>query len=311
MSLEVLEAAQTGMPALDIMVPTHNRLDMTMQCIQSIYFNTKTPFHLIIVDDSTDGLTPLYFKQLLETGVAPIGKVANLTFIRSDVPYKEGNEFFNIALRYTKSEYLALVMNSIRVEPEWELFALQTLMPNNPDVGVIGFKCLFGGDTNKVGHIESAGIKMQKYLPTDVGRDAPGHRLTGVFEPDAVQWAFALLRKKAGIGNLEEGVFHGFKGWDDIDNSFALKAKGWRILYCGLGCGYHEPRATRGDNSKEAETQNKENGERFYKRWGLWEDFIKDHPDGKNLHEMPKEIKEAQDMMERIQFLPVREEVLV
>lgn len=306
--LEIVEASQVGMPVLDIMVPTHNRLDLTMRCLQSIYFHTQSPFHLIVVDDSTDGLTPLYFKQLIENGVAPIGKVANITFIHSDVPYKEGNQFFNIALRYCKSEYMATVMNSIRVEPEWEVFAIQTLMAQNPDIGLIGFKCLFGGDTNKVGHIESAGIKMIKYLPTDIGRDMPGHRLTGVHEPDAVQWAFALLRKKAGIGNLEEGVFYGFKGWDDIDNCFALKAKKWRILYCGLGVGYHEPRSTRGDNSPEAAKQNTENGERFYKRWGLWDMFVVDHPPETDVHQMPKEIQVIQNIVERSGFQQSREE---
>ena len=307
--LEVIEATTTGMPVLDIMVPTHNRLDLTMRCLQAIYFCTKSPFHLIIVDDSDDNLTPLYFKELIGKGVTPLGASKNITFIHSDVPYKEGNQFFNIALRYCKSEYLATVMNSVRVEPDWETFAIQNLLAQNPDVGLIGLKNLFGGDTNDVGHIESAGIKMSKYLPTDVGRGAPGHRLTGIAEMDAVQWAFAIVRKKAAIGNLEEGVFHGFKGWDDIDNCFCLKNKGWRILYCGFGAGYHEPRATRGDNSPLAEKQNLENGERFYKRWGLWEQFQKDHPPGTDLHTMPKEIKAMQDMQERTAFQQNREEV--
>lgn len=309
--MEVIGAQLPGAPLLDIMVPTHNNIDLTKRCVQSIYFNTQSPFHLIIVDDSTDKLTPLYFKELMTNGVAPLNKVTNLTFIHSDVPFKEGNQFFNIALRYTKSEYLATVMNSVRVEPEWELFAIHNLMAQNPNVGLIGFKCLFGGDSQKSGHIESAGIKMVKYLPTDVGRDLPGHRMNNVYEPDAVQWAFALIRKKAALGNLEEGIFNGFKGWDDIDNSFALKAKGWRILYCGMGCGYHEPRATRGDNGEAAAKANRENGEQFYKRWGLWDLFLKDHPGKVNLHEMPKDIKQMQDLNERVGFQQDREEVMV
>ncbi len=281
--MEIKEALLPGVPTLDIMVPTHNRLDLTMRCIQAIYFHTQTPFHLIVCDDSTDNLTPNYFRERGTNGVAPLGKVSNMTFIHSNTPFKEGNQFFNIALRHAKSEYMATVMNSIRVEPEWELGALNNLMVQNPQIGIIGFKCIFPDE-----RIESAGIRMMKYLPTDMGRDLPGHRLSGVYEPEAVQWAFALLRKKAIVGNLEEGIFHGFVGWDDIDNCFAVKAKGWKIFYCGLGVGYHEPRATRGDNSPEASVKNKENGERFYKRWGLWDDFIKDNPDGKDIHAMPK-----------------------
>ena len=311
-NLEVIPASQTGAPVFDIMVPTHNRIDLTMKCLQSIYFHTSTPFHLIVVDDSTDNLTVPYFYELLAKGVAPLGKVANLTFIHSKVPYREGNQFFNIALSHCKSEYMAIAMNSVRVEPEWEKFALETLMPNNPNVGAIGFKCLFGGDNNNVGRIESAGIKMIKYVPTDIGRDFPGHRLTGVMEPDAIQWAFCMVRVKAARGNLEEGVFHGFMGWDDISNSFSLKEKGWRILYCGLGVGYHEPRSTRGSNTTDAERKNKENGERFYKRHGFWDLFLKEESLRKvDVHDMPSEIRTAQEVGMRTEFQPNREEVPV
>ena len=269
---------------MDIMVPTHDRLDLTMRCILALYTYTQSPFHLIVVDDSTDNLTPNYFKELLERGVTPLSKLSNLTYIHSDEPFKEGNQFFNIALRYVKSEYMATVMNSVRVEPEWELAAINNLMPQNPQIGIIGFKSLFA----ETGRIESAGIRMLKYLPTDVGRDFPGHRLCGVYECEAVQWAFALHRKKALIGNLEEGIFHGHRGWDDIDNSFAVKAKGWKIFYCGLGIGYHEPRASRGNDSPQAAQENKENGEKFYKRWGLWDAYIKDNPGNGDIHALPK-----------------------
>ena len=259
-------------PELDVLIPTHNRLDLTMRCINALYSNTAVPFHTIVLDDSTDGLTPLYFKELCTNGVNPLKQITNLTFIRSEVPFKSGNQFFNIGFRYMKSPYAATVMNSIRVEPEWEIGALNT-MKENPDVGIIGFKCLLPDGT-----IESAGIRMMKYLPADLGRGLPGHRISGIYVPDAVQWAFCLLRKSAVVGNLTEDVFHGFKGWDDIDNCLVVKSRGWRILYCGQGVGYHEPRATRGSNDEEAARLNKENGEIFYKRWGFWETFLAEHP---------------------------------
>ena len=272
--LEIIKASVHNHPVIDVMVPTHDRLDMTMRCINSIYSSTRMPFHCIVVDDSTDGITPNYFRELVTKGVKPLNKITNLTFIHSDEPYKEGNQFFNIALRHMKSEYMATVMNSMRLEPDWELMPVESIFPNNPEIGLIGCKCLFEDN----GRIESAGIKMYKYLPTDMGRDAPAHRMLGVYDCDAVQWAFAIVRRKAALGNLQEGVFHGFKGWDDIDNSFSVKAKGWRIVTCGMSIGYHAPRATRGANTEEAARQNSENGERFYKRWGLWNTFIADHP---------------------------------
>ena len=36
---------------------------------------------------------------------------------------------------------------------------------------------------------------------------------------------------------------------------------------------------------------NRQNGERFYKRWGFWEEFLKDHPEaGADVHLPPKEM---------------------
>ena len=297
-------------PALDILVPTHNMVDITKKCMEAIYFNTQSPFHLIVVDDSTDKLTPVYFQELQENGVAPLRKVTNLTFIHRDTPFKTGNEFFNLGFRYAKTDYIATVMNSVRVEPDWEIEALR-LLAGNPQFGIACLKCLFGGDNNKVGHIESAGIKMVKYIPSDIGRDLAGHRLTRIYEVDACQWAFALLRKKAVVGVLDDFLFYGFRGWDDIDNSFVVKSKGWKIAYCGYGTGYHEPRATRGDNSEQAGKENHANGEQFYRRWGLWDEYVKDHPDKKDLHEMPKEVKAVQELIERTAFQQIREEVPV
>lgn len=244
---------------LDIIVPAHEHLDLTMKCMDALYACTSTPFHLIVVDDSID-LTPLYMTELQRSH-------DNLTYIHSDEPYKSGNQIFNIGLEHTKTAYTATVMNSITVEPEWEIQALK-LMDENPKIGIVGFKCLFPN-----GLIESAGIKMARWLPTDIGRGYPGHRLSGIYKVEAVQWAFALLRKEAVVGNLDEDLFNGFKGVDDIDNCFVVKNKDWDIFYCGLGVGYHEPKASRGDNSLNGKKLNAENMTIFYKRWGLYNDF--------------------------------------
>jgi len=250
------------MKSVDIIMPTHGRLDMTLAAVEALYENTQTDFHLIVVDDSTD-LTPEYFKWLQN-------EHKNITFVHSDEPYKSGNQIFNIGLKHGDSPYAATIMNSVRVEPDWEGTALQ-LMDDNSDIGAIGFKCLFPS-----GLIESAGIALMNYVPIDLGRDEPGHRLSVIYECQAVQWAFALLRKEAlnlseGNYRLDESSYNGFRGWDDIDNCFVLRKNGWKIFYCGLGAGYHTPRTTRGDKN----ATNYENSIIFYKRWGLWEEVRK------------------------------------
>jgi len=248
---------------IDIVVPTHDRIELTIRCIDAIYENTEAPFHLIVVDDSTDELTPKYFEKLQQAH-------NNITFIHSDEPYTEGNQLFNTGFAAAQSKYVATVMNSVTVEPQWEIVALG-ILENDPKVGIVGLKSLFPN-----GRIESAGITMLKYTPVDIGRDLAGHRQTAIYECPAVQWAFSIVRKEAATGNMPENVYNGFKGWDDIDLCFGLRAKGWKIIYCGYGAGYHYPRATRGSNSKESHEKNLENARIFYKRWGYWDMFKKD-----------------------------------
>jgi len=250
---------------IDIVVPTHNRLELTIRCIDSLYSHTANPFTLIVVDDSTDKITPLYFKEL---------KKKNIKYIRSFTPYTEGNQYLNIAFSHATNPYIACVGNSICVEPDWDVGALN-IFKARADVGLVGFKNLMGIGPS-TGTIESAGIGMVNYLPVDIGKGSPGHRMTTLYEVPAVAWSFCMVRKEA-VSNLPEGIYNGFRGWDDIDNCFVLRKAGWKIMYNGYGAGYHSPRATRGSNTEETHERNRENARRFYKRWGYWDAFTKEY----------------------------------
>jgi hypothetical protein len=236
-----------------------------MECVYSLFNNTTTPFHLIILSADRDNDYGLTHKWALEFQKTH----QNITYCHRPYDWKEGNQFFNLGLKYCRTEYVATIMNSMTVEPYWEKVALE-IMKHDPQVGSIGFKCLFPN-----GLIESAGIVFNGVMPSDFGRDEPGWRHNeSKVEMPCVQWAFALHRKKALVGNLPEDVFNGHVGWDDIDNNMCVKAKGWKVVYCGQGVGIHKPRATRGNNSVEAFIANQQNAQTFYKRWGLWEKYL-------------------------------------
>ena len=270
---------------IDIILPTHGGLDkLTAPCVHSIYAHTKNLFHLIVVDDSTPDMdggtdkTPDFFKKLqIEQN--------NVTYIHSEVPFKCGNQYFNSALKHGNSRFVASITNSTVVEPNWDVVPVR-MMVDNPKIGIIGIKCLkLGwdekfpeGGNHQDGQIESAGIVMQSFIPCDKGRDEPGHRLSVSYPCFSVQWAFALLRREAVEGNLDENLWQGFVGFDDIDNSVYLRYKGWEAWYCGLGVGYHRTHATRGSTEAEVLRKNRINAEIFYKRWGYWERFKQSNP---------------------------------
>ncbi len=267
-------APQGAVPTpIDIMLPVHGRPDLTANAVKNIYNFTATPFHLIVLDDTDASIEQGSFHSVAPADVTSpyferlITHHDNITYINHPHPWREGNEFFNVGLKYCKNEYVATIMNSVTVMPDWERHALE-MFRQDSEIGIIGFKNLFSNDT-----IESVGIIFNGFTPCDYGRDAPGYCYTFDQEMPAVQWAFAIHRKAALIGNLEEGVFHGHVGWDDIDNCLAVKAKGWKVFYCGHGIGKHQPRATRGTNAIEASLMNKENSIAFYKRWDFWEKY--------------------------------------
>lgn len=275
--MEVTKADGFGEP-IDIILPTHGRLeDLTVPCVSAIYAHTRNLFHLIVVDDSTPDMdngkdqTPKWFKRLqLEYG--------NITFVHSDVPYKSGNQIFNIGLAHGNARFVATVMNSVRVEPDWDIVATK-MMVDNPKIGIVALKCLkLGWSEKEDGEIESAGITMSGYLPCDMGRDEAGHRLTTSYPCQSAQWAFALLRREAVEGNLDEDLWQPFVGFDDVDNSLYLRYKGWEVWYCGFGAGYHMTHATRGSFEDEVLVKNRKNAEIFYKRWGYWDSFRQENP---------------------------------
>jgi len=296
---------------IDIIVPTHGRLeDLTIPCINAIYANTRNLFHLIVIDDSTpdmdDGkdMTPRWFRMFQADH-------ANITFIHSDIPYKSGNQMFNLGLSHGNSRFVATIMSSVVVEPDWDVVPVQ-MMVNNPKIGITGMKCLKMGWANgQDGQIESAGINMNGFTPFDSGRDEPGHRRAVSYPCFSIQWAFALLRREAVVGNLDENLMQGFVGFDDIDNTIYLRYKGWEAWYCGLGAGYHRTHSTRGyksfkgSNEDEKIFKNKMNAEIFYKRWGYWDLYkeknpyaLEYFPNGKvkflaNANELPLRIPDA------------------
>ena len=265
--------AETGYK-LDILVPTHGHMELSIECVKTLYRNTSTPFHLIVMDDSTpdmdDGtdLTPTWMARFKATH-------DNFTYVHSNKPYERGNEFINASIEYMKTPYLALVVNSITVEPDWEHAGLH-IMEANPKAGAVGFKCL----RNDEGVIESAGLMITEDGSSlrDIGAGQQSHRLSKVYECMSVQWAFVLLRKAAIEGNLDASDYHGFKGWEDFENCFTMRSKGWQMVYCGVGVGKHKTFATREDPSLDGAQKNFENRERFAKRWGFWPKYHKIFP---------------------------------
>lgn len=243
---------------LDILVITHNHLELSINCVKAIVQNTASPFTLTILDDSTD-LTPDYFTAFCK-------EHPNVRYHRVEPPGC-ANKLWNIGLRETSNLYVATIVNSVIVEPEWDLPAVE-LLENNPRAGMVGFKLLYLHGT-----IWHAGCKLGDGIFNHIGVGQPGHRFAKNYRCPAVTGAMVLARRLALDKGWDETTYHGFTGWDDIDLCMQMRTDGWEVWYTGLGCGYHIEAPTRlqGKTPEEqAEFWKKyeENKQRFLTKWG-------------------------------------------
>jgi len=246
---------------VDIILGTHNHIELTAPCVVALYEYTEIPFRLTVVDDSTDGVTPIYFEKLQE-------KKGNIKYIRPRKKITSTNMVINIGLKNTDSEFVVFLGNSTIVEPKW-LNAAWGVIHQHQDIGIIGFKEVY-----PQGHIEHAGIHFEPGMPhhTNFGVGEPAHRWTHIADVPLVGGCLVLFRRLAvPVGGFDEDYYIGFRGYDDLDNCFQMHENGWRVVYCGLGTAIHRAQATqRADTELEQYAREyDENRFRFLARWGV------------------------------------------
>ena len=239
------------MEKLDIILPVHNRLDLTARCIEALYLNTFNPFRLTVVDDVSTDLTPEYIKSLPH----------DVQYVRQPEKVLKGNQNIRLGLENTTSEIVGFLANSTVVEPVWDRYGLQYIQ-NNFDCGLVGFKLLYG-----TGTIEHAGMTFtEDMIPQNYGMHQAGHRQTHIREVDAVGFALVLFRREAILESMDDDMYTGF-GFEDCDIGLTMRKKGWTVVYCGFGSAYHTAMATR--EGRELRTTYWENFEIFKNKWKI------------------------------------------
>jgi len=118
-------------PTVSIILVNHNAKEMTRNCIQSIYDQTKTTsFEIILVDNnSTDGT-----KQLIESKFPQVKLIEN----RQNKGFSYAN---NQAISSASGKYLLLLNNDTVVKNE----AIEKMiehMEESPNIGVLTCKII-------------------------------------------------------------------------------------------------------------------------------------------------------------------------
>jgi len=216
---------------VDIIVITHNHLDLFSKCVDSIYRETTLPFHLVVVDDqSIDGTREYVEKLRSEKG--------NITYIKPREKAKGGAQVMNIGLRYCRNDLIVSMNNDIIVTTGWLEEAVNCIN-NDEEVGIVGMKFLYPDD--KIQHAGGAFIKTG--IPLHLGVGEPRDTHNEIKEVSWVSGPCVLIRRRC----LEPGwdeVYDNFGGHEDVDLCLRARRQGWKVVYCGKSEVYHLEGAT-------------------------------------------------------------------
>jgi len=193
--------------SIDVVIPTHNRWDLTKKCLE--HLRTQTVAHAVIVADnaSTDGTSDHVREAFRRVRVIELGD----------------NRGFSVAcnagVRAGTGEYIVLLNNDVECRPDF-LDRLTAPLEAEPDVGSVAALLLSReGET-----IESFGVAVDRTL-------AGYPRLRGT--PLGEAWEE--------VGGLDEAVFaYG----EDVDLALRLQSGGWSAATARDAVAIHKGSAT-------------------------------------------------------------------
>ncbi|QIE56349.1 glycosyltransferase family 2 protein [Pikeienuella piscinae] len=119
-------------PILSIIVVSYNTREMTLECLRSVYAETRTPFELIVVDnDSPDGSAEAIGREFPDAML--IAEKINHGFARAN----------NIAAKHARGEFI-LLLNPDTVVLDGALDRLLAFARARPEARIWGGRTVFG-----------------------------------------------------------------------------------------------------------------------------------------------------------------------
>jgi GT2 family glycosyltransferase len=238
------------MPTCAVVIPVHNKAELTAQCLSSLEATLPAHLHIevVVVDDASSDAT----QEVLARHAGRVGVVRH-----------ETNRGFasacNSGAASTAGDYLVFLNNDTQGTPGW-LEALVRYAEAHEEAGAIGSKLLFPNGT-----VQHAGVVIRQdgfphHIYAGFPNEHPAVNRSRRFQ--SVTAACALIRRDAfdEIGGFDEEFRNGY---EDVDLCLRLAGRGWEVHYCHESVLYHLEFASRDRRYRDFER----NERLFRARW--------------------------------------------
>lgn len=192
-------------PLISVVVLTYNNLELTRQCIDSLFEYTDYPnWELVIVDNASSDQTPEYLQHL-----AMQNERVRLILSETNTGFARGN---NLGLEKARGEYLVMLNNDTMVTPGW-LFTLWRHFQVRPRLG------LLGPVTNNIGNEAKVDVGLYSNM-ADMALAARSYtlvRMGQLYPMHTVAFFCVMLPRHVyeKVGGLDEKFGRGFFEDDD------------------------------------------------------------------------------------------------
>ncbi|MGB9697807.1 MAG: glycosyltransferase [Thermodesulfobacteriota bacterium] len=203
---------------VSIIIPVHNQLEFTRNCLKGIFEHTNESYELIIVDNASYDGTREFILGLKEYPIRPLFLSSNIGFGRA----------CNLGAKIAKGKYLVFLNNDTEVTHEW-LKPLVQFMENNSDCGAVGSKLVYpDGRLQEAGGIIFADGQGWNY---GRGMDPSDPRFNFVREVDYCSGAALMIRKNVWdeIGGFDLRYAPAY--YEDTDLCFEIRKRGYKVYY--------------------------------------------------------------------------------
>ena len=211
-------------PAVSIVIPAFNKLELTRLCLLAVQKNTpEGQFEIIVVDNgSTDGTGDFLKVEEAEDRLRTVVNAENLGFAQA----------CNQGVQAARGEYVLFLNNDTEVQAGW-LDPLISLADEDANIAAVGSKLVFPDGT-----LQHAGVAIGEVIGRDpllavhtfykASADLPEANQRRVYQ--ALTAACLLVRKSAfeAVGGFDEGFWNGY---EDVDLCLRLQEKGWLMVY--------------------------------------------------------------------------------